>query len=404
MALVLLGRDSSEKAKEQNSDKTLLDAVESGNEAVVRELLRRGNVSLRTKDSNGRTALHLAVAKDRRLIANFLLDKGADTEAVQNSGEKPLYLAAILGNQLMVELLVEFNANIEALNLKTRTTALHAAVSKRHIQVARFLLRHGANVDSRDQAGATPLCIAVRRGDLKSAEVLLQYGANKKIRLPEGGRTVEDLAAGDNSMIDMLNTAPLLEGPPILPPKVNGKFSLPVVEDEPNILKACFGFEATIVDFYIDDRERRIQVSSSVHELLYGRGPKEILSSERKSKMVGRQPDFRWYHLPANNMAWINDLVARHYLDRESGTALTQEDLEATLGFNIVAGRQTRASTAHSSFMRPVCKTIKPRSNLPRRRTADYSTDGDALLKDPQKQVDHIMLFVSRCHERLYCR
>jgi hypothetical protein len=48
-----------------------------------------------------------------------------------------------------------------------------------------------------------------------------------------------------------------------------------------------------------------------------------------------------------------------HYLDRESGTALTQEDLEATLGFNIVAGRQTRASTAHSSFMRPVCKTIK---------------------------------------------
>ncbi|PMD45249.1 ankyrin, partial [Hyaloscypha variabilis F] len=95
---------------------------------------------------------------------NFLLDKGADTEAVQNSGEKPLYLAAILGNQLMVELLVEFNANIEALNLKTRTTALHAAVSKRHIQVARFLLRHGANVDSRDQAGATPLCIAVRRG------------------------------------------------------------------------------------------------------------------------------------------------------------------------------------------------------------------------------------------------
>jgi len=308
MALVLLGRDSSEKAKEQNSDKTLLDAVESGNEAVVRELLRRGNFSLRTKDSNGRTALHLAVAKDRRLIANFLLDKGADTEAVQNSGEKPLYLAAILGNQLMVELLVEFNANIEALNLKTRTTALHAAVSKRHIQVARFLLRHGANVDSRDQAGATPLCIAVRRGDLKSAEVLLQYGANKKIRLPEGGRTVEDLAAGDNSMIDMLNTAPLLEGPPILPPKVNGKFSLPVVEDEPNILKACFGFEATIVDFYIDDRERRIQASSSVHELLYGRGPKEILSSERKSKMVGRQPDFRWYHLPANNVGPLTRL------------------------------------------------------------------------------------------------
>jgi len=302
MALVISGGHSSEGTKDENSAQAFLDAVKSGDEAAVQEVLRRENVSLRTKDSDGQTALHLVVREDRRSIARILLNKGADTEDAQNSGEKPLYFAAILGNHLMIELLLEFNANVEALNLKTRTTALHAAVGKQHIPVAKVLLRHGANVDSRDRARATPLYIAVRTGDLLSVELLLRYGANKKIRLPDSSKTVDDLAAGDNDMIDTLNTIPLLEGPPILPLKANEKLSLPVVEDEPNILKACFSFEATIVDFYIDDRERRIQVSTSVHELLYGRGPEEILSTERKSKMVDRPPNFRWYHLPANNV------------------------------------------------------------------------------------------------------
>lgn len=61
------------------------------------------------------------------------------------------------------------------------------------------------------------------REDLKIAELLLQYGTNKKIRLPYGGKTVEDLAAGDNAIIDVLNTVPLLEGPAILPFRANEK-------------------------------------------------------------------------------------------------------------------------------------------------------------------------------------
>jgi len=67
--------------------------------------------------------------------------------------------------------------------------------------------------------GDTLLSIVVSRGgeDLKIAELLLQYVANKKIRLSYGGRRVEDLAAGDYAMIDVLNTVPLLEWPAILP-------------------------------------------------------------------------------------------------------------------------------------------------------------------------------------------
>ena len=36
-----------------------------------------------------------------------------------------------------------------------------------------------------------------------------------------------------------------------------------------------------------------------------GRGPKEIMSSEQQGKVMGKRPDFRWYHLPANNVCHL---------------------------------------------------------------------------------------------------
>jgi ankyrin repeat protein len=60
----------------------------------VRELLRPGRASLRAKDLDGQTTLHLAVCNDHKSIVSLLLDKGADTETDQNSGEKPGYVSA----------------------------------------------------------------------------------------------------------------------------------------------------------------------------------------------------------------------------------------------------------------------------------------------------------------------
>jgi len=65
---------------------------------------------------------------------------------------------------------------------------------------------------------------------------------------------------------------------------------------------ACHGFEATIIDFFLGDREERIQVSASVYDVLYGKGAESIMDSAKGSMMGEQQPQFRWYHLPANNV------------------------------------------------------------------------------------------------------
>ena len=86
-----------QRTKDPSSDNVLLDAVKSGDENLVRDLLRPGRASLRAKNLDGQTTLHLVVCNDYKSIVSLLLGKGADTEADQNSGEKPLYLAAVSG-------------------------------------------------------------------------------------------------------------------------------------------------------------------------------------------------------------------------------------------------------------------------------------------------------------------
>jgi uncharacterized protein len=59
-----------------------------------------------------------------------------------------------------------------------RSTPLHAAVDKGHLEVALFLLQQGADVNARDTEGSTPLHLAVWHGDIKAMRLLIDYGAD----------------------------------------------------------------------------------------------------------------------------------------------------------------------------------------------------------------------------------
>jgi hypothetical protein len=68
---------------------------------------------------------------------------------------------------------------------------------------------------------------------------------------------------------------------------------------------ACHGFEATIVDFFLDnfkDEEQRIMDTAPIHEILYGKGPERIMLEARGDRLHRQTRAFRWYHLPANNV------------------------------------------------------------------------------------------------------
>ncbi|KAH0608836.1 uncharacterized protein H6S33_001064 [Morchella sextelata] len=57
-------------------------------------------------------------------------------------------------------------------------TALHYAVNEAHIEVARLLIDHGADVSARDSGQKTPLHEALERGHLEIARLLIDHGAD----------------------------------------------------------------------------------------------------------------------------------------------------------------------------------------------------------------------------------
>ncbi|KAN0126317.1 Ankyrin repeat-containing domain protein [Lactarius tabidus] len=63
-----------------------------------------------------------------------------------------------------------------------RATALNAATKYGHLEAAKPLIEHGADVDSRDNNGFTPLLTASRQGQLEIARLLLDHGADVNAR------------------------------------------------------------------------------------------------------------------------------------------------------------------------------------------------------------------------------
>ena len=90
----------------------------------------------------------------------------------------PLYYAALCGFYIMSQQIVSTHPQDVHARGGNRTTPLHAAVDKGHLEVVLFLLDHGADVNARDNEDATPLHLASRHGDAMVVRSLIDRGAD----------------------------------------------------------------------------------------------------------------------------------------------------------------------------------------------------------------------------------
>jgi ankyrin repeat protein len=84
--------------------------------------------------------------------------------------------AAFKGTLPSVRCLVDNGADVNARD-EDGATALELAVSGGHWEVVKWLLDKGADVNTRDRFGKTPLTMAASRGLLQIAELLKRHGA-----------------------------------------------------------------------------------------------------------------------------------------------------------------------------------------------------------------------------------
>ncbi|XP_025616001.1 potassium channel AKT1 isoform X2 [Arachis hypogaea] len=169
-------------------------AAARGDDLLLHHLLKRG-LDSKESDRNGRTALHIAASKGSENCVMLLLDYGADPNIRDSDGSVSLWEAILGGHESVSQLLLENGANLKSgdvgqfaciaaeqntLNLlkdivryggdvtlpstTSGTTALHVAVSEDNVEVVKFLLDLGADIDKPDKNGWTPRDLAVQQG------------------------------------------------------------------------------------------------------------------------------------------------------------------------------------------------------------------------------------------------
>ncbi|GMY35927.1 potassium channel AKT1-like isoform X1 [Fagus crenata] len=172
---------------------SLCFAALRGDDLLLHQLLKRA-LDPNESDNNGRTALHIAASKGSENCVLLLLDYGAKPNSRDSEGNVPLWEAMLGGHEQVVKLLLDNGANLHSgdigqfactaveqhnLNLLKEITchggdvtrpksdgrtALHVAVCEDDIEIVKFLLDQGADIDKPDSENWTPRTLADQQG------------------------------------------------------------------------------------------------------------------------------------------------------------------------------------------------------------------------------------------------
>ncbi|MGV8124576.1 MAG: TolC family protein [Candidatus Xenobiia bacterium LiM19] len=157
----------------------------------------KNNPSLfKTQDKTGQTALHYAIDRGNVKCVEFLLQNGADPNAVNYVDGTPMVRAICFGppeNRLKIaELLVRYGADLN--RVSHYHPPLNWAAMKNNLGIVKLLVQAGAKVNIQDEyMKLTPLHFSAFWGNVEMAKFLLENGADPSI-VNADGVTALDLA------------------------------------------------------------------------------------------------------------------------------------------------------------------------------------------------------------------
>ncbi|XP_044506714.1 ankyrin repeat-containing protein P16F5.05c-like [Mangifera indica] len=108
--------------------------------------LESAGVSLYSKDSQGRTALHMAAANGHLGIVDYLVSRERDVNASNEEKNTPLHWDCLNGHIEVVKLLILAGANVSMLNSHERTP-MDEAVSRGKMDVIDAINAAAAQVE-----------------------------------------------------------------------------------------------------------------------------------------------------------------------------------------------------------------------------------------------------------------
>ncbi|KAI0116594.1 hypothetical protein F4776DRAFT_636324 [Hypoxylon sp. NC0597] len=391
----LLKRGADPNGRNRNGQTALFSACLKGYNKVVEILLLEGHANVEAQDKEGRSPLlFLASEKPGKgkwtiETLKLLLSNGANLEVKDQIGRTPLLWAATNNNVELARVLLENGANVAATNNRGRT-ALHLASEnnqkEQREEMVKLLLDHGADPGAVSDGGWTPLHNAAQSGSAPVVALLLQTNANVNAVLSNGMTPLHWAAFnGYEEVVRLILTRPDVNLS--IKDSFNRTAMLCAAEKHhadivhllspargadrlsPIAQRACQAFEATVVDFGQFEKKQLVS-KYSVYDLLYGWDQENDKPKvPTLTKNIKYQPDFRWIHLPANNIAWVETLLAKSFI--EAG----HRDIEAFKALEKCFDQEHQGHLPHAHFMR----TFSHRITAPRVGLQDKREDKSSL-------------------------
>nr|XP_020476967.1 ankyrin repeat domain-containing protein 50-like [Monopterus albus]XP_020476968.1 ankyrin repeat domain-containing protein 50-like [Monopterus albus]XP_020476969.1 ankyrin repeat domain-containing protein 50-like [Monopterus albus]XP_020476970.1 ankyrin repeat domain-containing protein 50-like [Monopterus albus]XP_020476971.1 ankyrin repeat domain-containing protein 50-like [Monopterus albus] len=190
VAELLMKRGADTNVRDAEGRPLLYLLVLEGRLDMATLLIEKGGVPLESKDSEGRTALHVASWQGCVEIVDLLLKHGANPNAQDTEGRPPLHSVAWTGHAEVGRRLLEASGMDIDLACNQGATALSIAAQEGHVHVVAMLLERGANPDHMDKYGRSPVKVAGKHGHFNIVRLLESYGAKPYLGLSPNSSTV----------------------------------------------------------------------------------------------------------------------------------------------------------------------------------------------------------------------
>lgn len=218
--------------------------------SIVKQLVRSHPSNVSSLNRACHSALQAAAREGHASCCKILIESGADVESVHKLGS-PLYLACSNGNDEVVALLLQPKYRVPqfAVGAEGQRTALHGACSCGHLrsvqlllkkfpqdvnvketngrtplhlvcerhepsrvliqgrcEIIHLLMKRGASIHERDQAGNTPILLAAMSGCISLLQTCVDVGGNVLDRSRCGRSPIDEARhRKDTNMMQVLN-------------------------------------------------------------------------------------------------------------------------------------------------------------------------------------------------------
>ncbi|KAH9401272.1 hypothetical protein TYRP_002868 [Tyrophagus putrescentiae] len=196
------GTAAAAAAAEDDDRNPLHRAASAGQINLVRQLLETaGNGAsypIDLPDSLGWTPLIIAASAGHREVVAYLVERGANVQAVTANSQSALHFACGKGHLEVVKLLVDNGCSLNTRDRFGYTPFIRAVLANREAVVEYLLTVSKAgkiDLDGKDKLGNSALHIACEEENLRMVQLLLEAGADVKATNGEGRTPLEGVTS-----------------------------------------------------------------------------------------------------------------------------------------------------------------------------------------------------------------